>query len=55
MGEMRNAYNISVGKLVRKSTLGRSSHKRKDKVRMDLRVRGWEFVDWMHLAQVQIQ
>jgi fatty-acid desaturase len=51
MGEMRNAYNILVGKLERKRPLGRSRHRWEDDIRMDVREIWWEGVDWMLLTQ----
>jgi hypothetical protein len=41
MKEIRNAYNILVGKPEGKRPLGRS----KDDIRMDVREIGWENVD----------
>jgi len=46
--EMRNAYNILVGKSEGERPLGMSYE---DNIRMDLREICWEVVDWMHLAQ----
>jgi hypothetical protein len=43
-GEMRNAYNILVGKPEGKRPLRRCRHRWKD-IRMDLRVIMWEGVD----------
>jgi hypothetical protein len=40
MGEMRNAYNILVGKLKGRDPLRRPSSKWKDNIRMDLRGTG---------------
>jgi hypothetical protein len=37
MREMRNVYNILVGKPERKRPLGRYKHRWKDDIRMDLR------------------
>jgi hypothetical protein len=37
MGEMRNAYNILVGKLERKRPLGRLRRRWKDNINMDLK------------------
>jgi hypothetical protein len=37
MGEMRNAYNILVGKSERKRPLRRSRHRWGDNIRMELR------------------
>jgi len=51
MGDMRNAYNILVGKRERKRPLGRPGHRLEDNIRMNLREIGWEGVDWIHLAQ----
>jgi len=41
IGEMRNAYNILVG---------RRRHRWEDNIKMDLREIGWEIVEWTHLA-----
>jgi hypothetical protein len=51
IGEMRNAYNILVGKSEGKRPLARSRGIWEDNIRMDLREIGWEGVNWMHLAQ----
>jgi hypothetical protein len=51
MGEMRNAYNILVGKSEGKRPLTRPRCRWEDNIRMYLRKIGWEGVDWMHLAQ----
>jgi hypothetical protein len=48
---MRNAYNILVGNLERKRQLGRPRCRWEHNNEMDLTEEGWEFVDWMHLAQ----
>jgi hypothetical protein len=50
MGEMRNAYQISVRKLEGKKPLRRPRHIWEDNVRMDLREIVWEIMDWIHLA-----
>jgi hypothetical protein len=34
-----------------KSPFGRLRRRREDNIRIDLRVVGWEGVDWIHLAQ----
>jgi hypothetical protein len=39
--EVRNAYNILVGKVERKRPLGRPRPRWKDNIRMDLREIGW--------------
>jgi hypothetical protein len=51
MGEMRNAYSILVGKPEGKRPLKRCRRGWKDNIRMDLREIGWEYVNWIHLAQ----
>jgi hypothetical protein len=51
MGEMRNAYNISVEKPEGKRPLGRPKRRWEDNIRMDVREIGWwEGVDWIHPA-----
>jgi hypothetical protein len=52
--EMRNAYNILVGKPEWKGPLGRPRRKWED-IRMDLREVWWESVEWIHLAQCRNQ
>jgi hypothetical protein len=51
MAEMRNAYNILVGKPEGKRPLGRPRRRSEDNIRMDLREIWWKFVDCLHLAQ----
>jgi len=50
MGDMRNEWNILVGKPERKRTFGRP-RRRCNGNRMDLREIGWEVVGWIRLAQ----
>jgi hypothetical protein len=50
MGEMRNAYNISVEKSEGKRAVGRPRCRWKDNIRIYLRKIGWEYVDWMRQA-----
>jgi hypothetical protein len=45
MGEMRNGYNILVGKPERKSPLGRPRRRRVDNIKMDLKETGFGGVD----------
>jgi hypothetical protein len=52
---MINAYNILVGKLEGKMSLGIARYRWADNIRMYLREIGWEGMDWMHLAQVRGQ
>jgi hypothetical protein len=49
--DMRNAYNILVGKPEGKRPLKRPMPRLKDNIKKDLRGKWWEFVDWIHLAQ----
>jgi hypothetical protein len=51
MGDMRNAYNILVGKPEGKRSLGRPMCRWEDNIRMDLREIRWEVVNWVHLDQ----
>jgi len=51
MGEMRNAYNILIGKPEWKRPLGRPRHRWKNNIKMHLREIGWEVVEYMHLTQ----
>jgi hypothetical protein len=51
MGEIKNEYNILVGKPDGKRSLGIPRHRWEDNIRMDLREIGWEGVDRMHLAE----
>jgi hypothetical protein len=49
MGEMTNAYNISVGRPERIRPLGRTRRRLEDNIRMDLREIRCEDVDWFKL------
>jgi hypothetical protein len=51
MGEMKNGYNILVGKPEGKRPVGRTRRTWEDNIRIDLRKIGWEVVDWIHLSQ----
>jgi hypothetical protein len=51
MGEVRGAYNISVGRPEGRRPLGRPRRRWKDNIKMDLREMGFGVVDWIHLAQ----
>jgi hypothetical protein len=50
MCEIRNAYKILVRKPVEVGPHGRPRHRWEDNIRMDLREKGWEGVDSIHLA-----
>jgi hypothetical protein len=49
--EKRNTYRILVGMPVRKRPLGRSRCRWVNTTKMDLRVTGWDVMDWIDLAQ----
>jgi hypothetical protein len=51
MGEKRNAYRILVGMLERKRPLRRPRRRWVDNIKIDLRERGWDGIDWIDLAQ----
>jgi hypothetical protein len=46
-----NAYRILVGKSEGKRPPRRPSRRREDNIKMDLRERGWDDMDWIDLAQ----
>jgi hypothetical protein len=49
MGEVRDPYNILVGRPEGRRPLGRPRRRWEDNIKIDLRKIG--FVDWIHLAQ----
>jgi hypothetical protein len=49
--DIRNAYNILIRKPGRKIPLERPSHRKEDKIKMDLKETEHECVDCIHLAQ----
>jgi hypothetical protein len=51
MGEKRNAYSILVGNSECKRPLGIPRRRWVDNIKMDLRVIGWNGMDWIDLAQ----
>jgi hypothetical protein len=51
---MRNAYIILVGKPKGRKTLGIPRSVWEDNIRMDLREKMCEVVDWMHLSQDRV-
>jgi hypothetical protein len=51
MGEVRDAYNILVGRPEGRRPLGRPRRGWEDNIKMDLREIGFGDLDWIHLAQ----
>jgi hypothetical protein len=51
MGEEKNAYRILMGKAEGKRPLVRPRHRWVDNIKMDLREKGWDGVDWIDMAQ----
>jgi hypothetical protein len=51
MEEVRNAYNILVGKPEGRRPLERPRHRWEDNIRMDLGEMEFGDVDWIHWAQ----
>jgi hypothetical protein len=51
MGEVRDAYNILVGRPEGRRSLGRPRRRWEDNIKMDLREIGFWDVDWIHWAQ----
>jgi hypothetical protein len=51
MGEKRNTYRILVGKPEGKRPLGRPRRSWVDNIKMDLKEREWDSMDWIDLAQ----
>ncbi|KAJ4444228.1 hypothetical protein ANN_06019 [Periplaneta americana] len=51
MGESRNAYRVLVGRPEGKRSLGRPRRRWKDNIKMDLREVGYDYRDWINLAQ----
>jgi len=49
--DMRSAYKIVIGKRDGWRLLGRRTRRCEGNIRMDLRDKGWEVVDWINLAQ----
>jgi hypothetical protein len=50
MGQMRNAYNILVGKPEEKRRFGRPRCGWEDNIKMDVKEIEWDGVDWIHLV-----
>ena len=54
MGECRNGYGALVGTSEGKRPLGLSRHIWEDNIKMDLKVIGCKFMDWIHLAYINM-
>jgi hypothetical protein len=54
-GEKRNAYRILVGNPEGKRPLRRPTRTWMDNIKIDLRERGWDGLDWIDLAQDRAQ
>jgi len=54
MGECRNGYSVLVGTSEGKRSLGLSRHVWEDNIKMDLKGMGCKFMDWIHLAYINI-
>jgi len=51
MGEERGVYRVLVGEPEGKRSLGRPGRRWVDNIRMDLQEVGYEYMDWIGLAQ----
>ncbi|KAJ4444240.1 hypothetical protein ANN_06031 [Periplaneta americana] len=51
MGESRNAYRVLVGRPEGKRPLGRPRRRCEDNIKMDLREVGYDYKEWINLAQ----
>jgi hypothetical protein len=51
MGQERNAYRVLVVKPHGKRSLGISRRGREENAKIYLNERGWDVMDWLHLAQ----
>jgi hypothetical protein len=49
--EKRNAYRLLMGKPEGKRPLERPTRRWVDNIKMDLREREWDIMDWIHMAQ----
>jgi ribosome biogenesis protein Nip4 len=52
---MKSGYIICLRKHEGKRLFRKKRHRWEDNIRMELREIGWDFVDWMHLAQDRYQ
>jgi hypothetical protein len=54
-GEKRNASMIMVGKPEGKRPLGRPRRRYTDNIKMNLKEIGWDGMDWINLAVMNLQ
>jgi hypothetical protein len=50
-GEKSNAYRLLMGRLEGKRPLGRLRRRWVDNIKIDLREKGWDGMDWIDLAE----
>jgi hypothetical protein len=55
MGEGRGVYRVLVGRPEDKRSLGRLRHRWEDNIKMDLRKKGIDGVNWIQMAQDRVQ
>jgi hypothetical protein len=55
MGEGRGVYGVLVGRPEGKKPLGRPRHRWEDNIKLDLREKGIDGANWIHLAQDRVQ
>jgi hypothetical protein len=55
MGEERSVHRILVGRPEEKRPLGRPRRRWKDDIKVDLRVIGIDWANWIRLAQDRVQ
>jgi hypothetical protein len=54
MGKCRNGYSVLVGTSEGKRSLGLSRHIWEDNIKVDLKGIGCKFMDWIHLAYINM-
>jgi hypothetical protein len=52
--ELRDAYKILVG-ISGEKPFGRSRHRWEDNIKMNIKLRKCEIMDWIHLSQDRVQ
>jgi hypothetical protein len=51
VGERRNVYRVLVGRPEGKRPLGRPRRRRESNIKIELKARRWQGVDWINLAE----